>query len=934
MKSLKTTAMRLKMRTSNQDKSNMRLMGFLSLILLSFLSGQSFSQCPTTATITLYDSIYPCNAAPHVNNSRTELKLIDNVPGVNYTTTFIGSGEIVGGLTNSLGNGSKHTIGLIPQNGRYRVEANKTGCPMVLVEHQIAIPTDPSTTPSLIGEGDLYSGPATIKLQNSQDQTRYILTKDNVEDGSILIGNGGTLTFGSSYGAGNYKVKAWKCGGRNISFGNVNISSFTLNLPASEGFNATTFPQGWTDQYLQGNTGIQLLQSTLKPASPQEGSHFVNFAPLGSTNETRLISPRFSVSNTINITVEFYWYTENNPSFTSSTEGVGFQYSPDGTTWNQAEFFSRHNPALPAGTGAWVKKTIGLSALVSNWQNLYIGFRFRSGANYNLSLDNFQISGTYIPPGCPQSVQLRDIKLCTENLNNGGTRTELIVQNDLLGVNYTTTLNGVPKGGNTGSGDGQGNGNGVSVGFLQETGTYSVRAEKQGCPVIDDATQYINIPVVSQTPTLVGEGGCTNTPTKLILKNSESYTTYILQKDGQAAWNTEYSGNGGDINFGTISDPGTYSLKAWKCGSMTSIFGNVILTDQSNSMPIAQNFNTNSFIDCWKQETIYGSTPLNFSPYPLAQEGSAVSYASTGSARLISPKISTGPSSGYVEFYWRHENGYHAQTYTDAGVQVEYSTDGMSWTNAGTFVRLYDNFPGSDGKWVKKTIALPSSALNQPTLYIGFKFTSYQTYPQQGLALYMDNVLIRDATMAPLPVAVEYFKGKKTGSDINLNWKVNCDNSSSTVKFDVERSANGRLFSSIHSFTATTARCDQPFDFTDRNPQKGINYYRIRIAEDNGKKTYTSIVPVANNDKGFELVSLMPSPTKGLSNLNISAAERTKFDLVVYDMQGRTVQKMRKSLEAGSNTIPVNFSSLSGGVYRLNGYAPDGTVKTLVFVKE
>jgi hypothetical protein len=55
------------------------------------------------------------------------------------------------------------------------------------------------------------------------------------------------------------------------------------------------------------------------------------------------------------------------------------------------------------------------------------------------------------------------------------------------------------------------------------------------------------------------------------------------------------------------------------------------------------------------------------------------------------------------------------------GVQIQYSTNGTLWTNAGT---NWSNYNAGGNMWLVHTQALPVGAANQPTLYIGLLFTS------------------------------------------------------------------------------------------------------------------------------------------------------------------------------------------------------------------
>jgi hypothetical protein len=72
----------------------------------------------------------------------------------------------------------------------------------------------------------------------------------------------------------------------------------------------------------------------------------------------------------------------------------------------------------------------------------------------------------------------------------------------------------------------------------------------------------------------------------------------------------------------------------------------------------------------------------------------------------------------------------------------------------------------------------------------------------------------------------------------------------------------------------------------------------------------------------------------GNAVLNVTAAQKTKMDIVITDISGRQVQKIAYNLIAGSNQFTVNLANLSAGTYQMKGYTMDGVSKTIRFVKQ
>jgi len=186
----------------------------------------------------------------------------------------------------------------------------------------------------------------------------------------------------------------------------------------------------------------------------------------------------------------------------------------------------------------------------------------------------------------------------------------------------------------------------------------------------------------------------------------------------------------------------------------------------------------------------------------------------------------------------------------------------------------------------------------------------------------------------PLPIVVNYLTGRRQGSNHLLNWKVTCT-TSPRANITLQRSSDSRNFNDIYSITADALRCNQPFDYTDANPLKGMNYYRLKIVDADGKITYSTTVALLNAAKGFDIISIAPNPVVNDNfKLNVSNALSGKMEIVIFDMQGRLVNRQSISLIAGFNSLPVNVANLSAGTYTIKAGMADEQTKIVRFVKQ
>lgn len=185
-----------------------------------------------------------------------------------------------------------------------------------------------------------------------------------------------------------------------------------------------------------------------------------------------------------------------------------------------------------------------------------------------------------------------------------------------------------------------------------------------------------------------------------------------------------------------------------------------------------------------------------------------------------------------------------------------------------------------------------------------------------------------------IPVKLEYFRGTKQGNSHVLDWKLTPVNTAQ-ARITLERSSDGRNFTALHIITASAVRMLQPFNYSTNNLLSGTNYYRLKITDDHGVTTYSSMVALMNTSKGFELVNITPNPV--ISNqfkLNITTAESLHIEIVVTDLAGRVVSRQINKLISGFNAIDVKVQNLAKGMYQVTGIIDGERTQTLKLVKQ
>jgi hypothetical protein len=184
----------------------------------------------------------------------------------------------------------------------------------------------------------------------------------------------------------------------------------------------------------------------------------------------------------------------------------------------------------------------------------------------------------------------------------------------------------------------------------------------------------------------------------------------------------------------------------------------------------------------------------------------------------------------------------------------------------------------------------------------------------------------------PLPLKLISFDASKLSSTkASVNWELGAI-SSPSVKFEVQKADANKNFSSIAVVNGSTT--DRFYSYLDNDLKNGINYYRLRMIDENGKISYSRVVAVMNGTNGLLLTSLIPTVVNNSAMLTIASSGRQQLDLMIVDMQGRIVQKQNHSINAGNTTIQLSVDRLSAGVYQLIGISSEGKTNMIRFVKQ
>lgn len=163
----------------------------------------------------------------------------------------------------------------------------------------------------------------------------------------------------------------------------------------------------------------------------------------------------------------------------------------------------------------------------------------------------------------------------------------------------------------------------------------------------------------------------------------------------------------------------------------------------------------------------------------------------------------------------------------------------------------------------------------------------------------------------PLPLDLKDFRAELKDNAVALRWETASEEAGSF--FEIQRSADGRRFETIHKETVTANASSATHSWTDRRPLAGKSFYRLAITE-SGRTRYSAVQKI-DNKHSLGIRNLRIQPNELIAELNIT--EESRGSLQVLTAGGAVVKKQSCTLEAPVTTINIRIADLASGTYFL-----------------
>lgn len=170
-----------------------------------------------------------------------------------------------------------------------------------------------------------------------------------------------------------------------------------------------------------------------------------------------------------------------------------------------------------------------------------------------------------------------------------------------------------------------------------------------------------------------------------------------------------------------------------------------------------------------------------------------------------------------------------------------------------------------------------------------------------------------------LPIELTYFNGKVSNGVHYLNWATASERKN--AYFEVERSFDGTQFTKLGKVISKANQGISvqklTYDYTDLEPADGINYYRLKQVDLDGKHFYSKVISLSSSKESNSIKNLYPNPTSSKLDLMVQVSQEDFYVIEVYDILGKRVDVQKIVLFDGINQHSYDASLLSKGYYRM-----------------
>lgn len=164
----------------------------------------------------------------------------------------------------------------------------------------------------------------------------------------------------------------------------------------------------------------------------------------------------------------------------------------------------------------------------------------------------------------------------------------------------------------------------------------------------------------------------------------------------------------------------------------------------------------------------------------------------------------------------------------------------------------------------------------------------------------------------PLPIVVNNFEALKNGNNVDLSWSVSNNNKISY--FEIWTSTNAENFVLLETVKASNKHLtSKDYSTIDNSPEIGVNYYKLKVVDVNGRITFSEIKSVS-----FDLnnsIYIFPNPVELGKDVYVNLQLIDENEIVEVSIVDQIGKIILNNSYKGQKSIYFNTANLAKGVY-------------------
>ncbi len=288
----------------------------------------------------------------------------------------------------------------------------------------------------------------------------------------------------------------------------------------------------------------------------------------------------------------------------------------------------------------------------------------------------------------------------------------------------------------------------------------------------------------------------------------------------------------------------------------------------------------------------------------------------TGGAGDGQNNISFLQASGNI-FNGATGDGWNVASFQQSASNIFIGGQADGWSNSAFLQSSPNFFTGGTGDgWEKSSFLQTGNDIFNGGEGDGWNFTNFG---QPSTNIFNggegDGWSFTYLPMGPLPVSFTDFTASKWLEIASrLQWKTSQEINS--ARFEVERSEDAIHYIKIGSVEAAgNSSILTSYNFTDYQPAPGLNYYRLKQVDRDGRYEYTPSRLVRFDRIKTATITCYPNPTSGILNIQIPENNRQEALLINISHTGGVVVVQYKISANGQTVRTVDLSRLPKGTY-------------------